>query len=112
LPVGERVADLVRFEVSPGRGVLVETDDIDEGLVPVKRNYDGFIDAGSAFTEHIGSIRDAVRDALKELREINPDDVTVSFGIKFTAEAGAVIAKTSLEGTLSVEMAWHRAGET
>lgn len=105
------MAELVRFEVAPGRDVLVETDEVDEGLVPVKRNYDGFVEAGSAFTEHISSIRDAVRDALKELREINPDEVTVSFGIKFTAEAGAVIAKTSVEGTLGVEMAWHRTEE-
>lgn len=106
------MAELVRFEVAPGRDVLVETDDVDAGLIPVKRNYDdGFVEAGSAFTEHISSIRDAVRDALKELRKINPDEVTVSFGIKFTAEAGAVIAKTSVEGTLGVEMAWHRAEE-
>lgn len=105
------MAELVRFEVAPGRDVLVETDDIDEGIVPVKRNYDGFVDASSAFTEHIGSIRAAVQDALQELRKINPDEVTVSFGIKFTAEAGAVIAKTSVEGTLGVEMVWHRTEE-
>jgi Trypsin-co-occurring domain 1 len=107
------MAELVRFEVGPGRDVLVETDDVDEGLIPVKRgDHDGFLEAGSAFTERIGSIRDAVREALKELREINPDEVTVSFGIKFTAEAGAVIAKTSVEGTFGVEMAWHRPAET
>ena len=103
------MAELVRFDVAPGRDVLVETDDVDEGLVPVTRGHDGFVDARSAFSAHIGSICDAVREALKELREINPDEVTVSFGIKFTAQAGAVIAKTSVEGTLAVEMAWHRA---
>jgi hypothetical protein len=105
------MAELVRFEVTSGHDVLVETDDVDEGLVPVARGHDGIVEAGSAFSAHIGSIRDAVRDALKELREISPDEVTVSFGIKFTAEAGAVIAKTSLEGTLGVEMVWHRAEE-
>jgi hypothetical protein len=107
------MTELVRFKVAPGRDVLVETDDLDEGLVPVRRNYDdGIVEAGSVFTKHISSIRDAVRDALKELREIDPDEVTVSFGIKFTAEAGAVIAKTSVEGTLGVEMAWHRTEES
>lgn len=37
-----------------------------------------------------------------------PDSVTVKVGLKFTAEAGAIIAKTSAEGNLELSMTWKK----
>jgi Trypsin-co-occurring domain 1 len=103
---------LVRFEISAGHDVLVEVDSADEGLVPVGRGRDGIVHAAGCFSDRLDSIRDAVSQALTRLEgPLNPDKITVSFGIRFTAEAGAVIAKTSVEGNLGVEMVWQRAGE-
>jgi hypothetical protein len=102
---------LVRFEVSPGRNVLVETEVADEGLVPAARD-DGIVQAASRFSENLESIRDAVAKAMESLADrLSPDEIRVSFGIRMTAEAGAVIAKTSLEGTLSMQLTWHRSGQ-
>lgn len=103
------MSDLVRFRLSSGRDVLVEADSVDEGLVPAGLGDDGIVTATVRFSEHLDVIRDAVTEALTTLKEdLKPDDITVSFGIRFTAAAGAVIARASLEGTLGVEMSWHK----
>lgn len=103
------MADLIRFEVCPGRDVLVEADAVDEGLVPAGRGDDGIVTAAARFSDRLDVIRDAVTEALDTFKEgLKPDEITVSFGIRFTAEAGAVIARTSLEGTLGMEMKWQR----
>jgi hypothetical protein len=103
------MADLVRFQFAGEREIIVETDSVDEGLVPVGRAADGVVKAAACFSDRLDAIRDAVTEALATLREgLKPDVTRVSFGIRFTAEAGAVIAKTSLEGNLGVEMVWQR----
>lgn len=44
---------------------------------------------------------------LKEM-EVAPDEVQIKLGIKFQAEAGAVIAKTSAEGQMEVTVKWSK----
>lgn len=104
------MAELVRFEISPGRDVLVEADTDEDGLVPMGRGDDGIVQAAARFSDRLDTIRDAVAETLTALgKTVKPDEITISFGIKFSAEAGAVIAKTSVEGSLGVVMAWHKA---
>ena len=47
----------------------------------------------------IGQLND-VKDTLK------PDEIEIKVGLKFTAEAGAFIAKTSAEGNLEITIKW------
>jgi hypothetical protein len=106
------MSNLVRFEVSAGRNVLVETDSADEGLVPAGRGVDGIMQAANRFSDHLDTIREAVTQALETFEEgLHPDEIKVSFGVRMTAEAGAVIAKTSLEGNLGMELVWRRPGK-
>jgi hypothetical protein len=109
------MADLVRFELFPGRNVLVEVDSVDEGLVLAGgsgRGDDGIVTAAARFSERLDVIRDAVTEALDTFKQgLKPDEITVTFGIKFTAEVGAVITKTALEGTLGMTMTWRRSTE-
>jgi Trypsin-co-occurring domain 1 len=103
------VAYLAEFEVSPGRDVLVEVDATADGFEPLGSIDDGIVRAAVGFSDRLDTIRDAVTETLTKLGEkLNPDEITVSFGIKFSAQAGAMIAKTSLEGNLGVQMVWHR----
>lgn len=100
---------LVEFEVSPGHEVLVETDDIGEGWMPVDRGDDGIVRAAGRFTDHLDCIREAAAEALATFQKrLNPDEIKLSFGIKITAEAGAVIARSALEGNLGLELVWRR----
>ncbi len=100
------MARLVRFQVDETDSVVIEVDDGDE----VSQVGGGVIeDAAEDFTEKLGSVRKAVEAALRELGgTLKPETIKVSFGVKLSAQAGAVIAKTSAEGNLQVEMEWKR----
>ena len=79
------MTDLVRFEIPDGGDVLIEAEDVDEGLIPVKRGQDGIFDTGMFFSDRLDSIQDAVKEALKKLRMTNPDEIKVSFGVNIQA---------------------------
>ena len=103
------MGDFVRFEVTAGRYVLVEAESSDDGWIPAGSGADGIARAAGRWTEHLDCIREAADQTLTAFRErLQPDEMKLSFGIKMTAEAGAVIARTAGEGHLDVELAWHR----
>ena len=52
-----------------------------------------------------------VTSTMDSLGSVRPDEVTVEFGIKFDAEAGAIIAKAGIEGSLSVGLVWKGGAE-
>ncbi len=104
-----QVGTLVQFEVSPDHQVLVETDETGEGWIPVDRGDDGIVRAAGRFTDHLDCIREAAAEALGTLQKrLDPDEIKLAFGVKITAEAGAVIARSALEGNLGVELVWRR----
>jgi hypothetical protein len=56
--------------------------------------------------ETIRHMATRVTSTMDSLGGGRPDEVTVEFGIKFDAEAGAIIAKAGVEGSLTVELVW------
>ncbi|MFC9610962.1 CU044_2847 family protein [Streptomyces sp. NPDC056938] len=52
--------------------------------------------------------RSAAESALRVFREgpLKPDGVEIEFGVKMSAEAGALIAKGTAEGHLVVKLSW------
>ena len=52
-----------------------------------------------------------VTSTMDSLGDVKPDEVTVEFGIKFDAEAGAIIAKAGIEASLRVELVWKGSKE-
>jgi len=66
--------------------------------------------SGKAFNEAMNTIREVAEKVTATIHPIaaRPDEVEISFAIKLTAEAGAVIAKTGIEGTFSVKLAWKK----
>ncbi|HTT52764.1 MAG TPA: CU044_2847 family protein [Streptosporangiaceae bacterium] len=52
----------------------------------------------------------AARVTLAKLREAGPDEVLLEFGLRLTAEVGAVITRTAGECNLKVTLRWERAG--
>ncbi|MGW5422692.1 CU044_2847 family protein [Streptomyces sp. NPDC003943] len=53
----------------------------------------------------IRSMAERVRGTVAQMA-VRPESVQVEFGIKFDAEAGAVIAKTGVEAAVTVKLAW------
>ena len=103
------MAELVRFTVRDKNSVVFEIDDPEPGIRQVARRGSKVRDLPIALEDQLVHIHDAAAAALIVLRGgINPDEVKLSFSIKMTAEVGAVIARTALEGNLAVEMRWQR----
>jgi hypothetical protein len=107
---GVDVSELVRWQTDDG-GIVVEIDAREPGFQSVARGPGQIIhDAQGRFDDALESVRDGAVSALKKFRDevLDPDGVEIQFGVRFNAEAGAVLAKTSAEGHLSVKLTWSR----
>ncbi|MFB6631574.1 CU044_2847 family protein [Streptomyces sp. NPDC056362] len=97
------------MEFGTGNGtVLVEADGLAPGQRPVSRGGNSLVRASQTLDEALAGIRAAAESALAVFRggSLQPDGVELEFGVKLTAEAGAVIAKTAVEGHLTVRLSW------
>jgi hypothetical protein len=106
---------LLEFEIGAEAGptVLVEVQDDGRDVAPIGRDTVAE-QAKKTFTEAVARLRPAIEAVMGQLRDLaeQPDGISVEFGIKLTAAADAVIAKTAVEGNLKVVMSWNRKPET
>jgi hypothetical protein len=106
---------LVEFRTKDGTPVVVETAEDESGSRLVAR-ADGTVQAARTFEGSLEGVRAAAASALRVFRDVtlNPDTVEIEFGVKLTAEAGALIAKSAVEGHLVVKLSWspERPGPT
>jgi NTP-dependent ternary system trypsin peptidase co-occuring protein len=104
------VTQLLRWQT--GHGPLVaEVDGRDAAYPSIRSSAGGVVrDAAGRFEDALEGVRAAAVTALETFRDdkLQPDEVGIEFGVKLNAEAGAVIAKTSLEGHLVVTLRWAR----
>ncbi|MGP4000175.1 CU044_2847 family protein [Streptomyces sp. 8N706] len=108
---------MVRLELDDGGSVLVEVPDDGPAVEPAGRPGRVVDTANPAQTATetlqaaLGRIRPAIEAVVGQVRGLGspPDKVSVQFGIKITAEAGAVIAKASTEANFTVSAEWTRA---
>ncbi|SEG53963.1 hypothetical protein SAMN04489712_106128 [Thermomonospora echinospora] len=90
--------------------MVVEVDSREPGFTSVSKKPGHEIhDVQGRFEEALGNVRGAAVSALRTFRDrtLNPDEVSLEFGVKLNAAAGAVIAKTSAEGHLVVRLTWR-----
>ncbi|HEX4725164.1 MAG TPA: CU044_2847 family protein [Pseudonocardiaceae bacterium] len=101
------MAGLTRFELADGGSVVVEVDEA-PGISRVRRQGRIFEAAGESFERALAQVRVAAATALHQFQTMNhrPDEVVLKFGVKMDAEAGAVIARTKLEGNFEVTLTW------
>ncbi|MFD9905487.1 CU044_2847 family protein [Streptomyces sp. NPDC059063] len=106
-------SELMRWESEDGP-VVVEVDSRDPGFRSVRRRDGGgeIHDVEGRFEAALGNVRGAAVSALSTFRDkaLNPDEISLEFGVKLSAAAGAVIAKTAAEGHLTVKLRWARGG--
>ncbi|WP_328806950.1 CU044_2847 family protein [Nocardiopsis coralli] len=88
--------------------VYVEVDGDPHGTELVSGG-DRIEEAVGTLTERLSSVRRAVGATLDELgTALGPDVIRVTVGVKLSAETGAIIARSSAEGNLRVQMEWDR----
>ncbi|MFJ2016734.1 CU044_2847 family protein [Streptomyces nodosus] len=104
--------ELVRFELGEGSaGVYVELAEDDSGVERVRRRSGARSDAVDGFENGLDQIRDVAARTLRRITSMPaaPSMVELEFGVKFSVEAGAVIARTGVEGHLKVKVVWENA---
>ncbi|WP_225839836.1 CU044_2847 family protein [Streptomyces sp. NK08204] len=102
---------LVEFETEDGAVVVVETADPATGTRLVARGEGGegpVTQTARTFEGALAGVRSAAQAALRVFRDgaLRPDSVELEFGVKLSAEAGAIIAKGAAEGQLVVRLGW------
>ncbi|MEU6675838.1 CU044_2847 family protein [Streptomyces sp. NPDC046925] len=100
--------DLVEFTTDDGTPVVMADVDDMHGSRLVSRGGDGPARAVRTFEDSLAGARAAAESALRVFRDgsLRPDSVEIEFGVRMSAEAGAVIVKGTAEGHLVVRLAW------
>lgn len=106
------VKGLVQYRLETGGNVLVEVEetDLEKGRTPVSRKPRVPEEATKEFEQALDDIRpvaDAIVQKFKDLSS-KPDNIGVEFGVKMNAQAGALIAATSVEANFRVTLSWNR----
>ena len=102
--------DFVRFPLADGGSVLVEVE-VEPGLERASAPSGVLRKATTTFEHALGEVRAAAGAALAQFRGLGPDEVELKFGVKLDAQAGAVIARTGLQGQFEVKLKWVRGEE-
>lgn len=90
--------------------VVIEFSDV-YGMQETALTPEELIDkSGKAFDSAMNTIHEVAERVTTTIKsiDISPDNVEISFAIKLTAEAGAVIAKTGVEGSFGVKLTWKK----
>jgi hypothetical protein len=106
---------LAKFDLPDGTSIVAEVED---GAVDSSRIMRGgavgsseiVVKANESFESALDSVRVAAEGLLDRLTSLTrpPDEVAVEFGVKLSAETGAVIAKVSTEANFKVNLKWTR----
>ena len=102
------MTEVVRFSGPDGVAVLVEADEESFGVESVSRGSDGVLEAGKRLEDALATARATVVAALKAMGGLGFEQLSLEFGVKLSAEAGAVIAKTAGEAHLTITASWGR----
>lgn len=101
---------IVEYSLEEGGSILVEADVPEaSGFERVSRVGD-IVKATKTFDEALNRVKPAAQKIIHKLRDLAdpPDEVTVTFGIKLGAKAGALIAAADVEANYTVTLVWKR----
>ncbi|MFC6084830.1 CU044_2847 family protein [Sphaerisporangium aureirubrum] len=101
------MSELMSIALSGGGEVLVEVSPNDPGIRRAGRAGDVIEASTESLQAALQPIRAAAEAALDAFRKSAPNEVEIEFGVRLTAEAGAVIAKSGVEGHLTVKLTWR-----
>jgi hypothetical protein len=102
---------LTEFPLEDGTSILVEVEDQvpEGGLVQAARPGEVAERAGQTLEAALQKIKPMAEAVLTTLRQLaqRPDELHVEFGVKVSAQAGAVLASASLEGNYRITLTWR-----
>ena len=101
------------FELDDGGKVAVEADRVAETEERISSTRDDVVDdTGKRFSEAIEGIEGAAKQVLTGFATaLEPQELQLSFGLKFSAKAGMVIASADAEATMVLKATWKPTNE-
>ncbi len=104
------MSQLVRMDLADGGSVLVEVEDAASRHVTRGRAENLVTDAGDTLEHALDQLGPIVKGVVTRLREAAdwPDEVTVEFSIKLSADANVIIARTAGEANFRISMSWSK----
>ncbi|HSU05041.1 MAG TPA: CU044_2847 family protein [Acetobacteraceae bacterium] len=101
---------LVRFRLEGGDSVIVQVDDQESGPVPAASPGEIAAKAAMTFEQATSKLGPIARAVLAQVENLGPDETSVELGLKFSAEAGVILAKSAAEGTCKITIKWKKGG--
>jgi hypothetical protein len=103
--------EMAKFSLESGGSIWVEVETVpgapSRGVV--ENAITAAVPTFEAALENIRPIANTIIAKLKNLTS-NPDQIQVEFGLKLTAQAGAILASASGEANFKVALTWKREG--
>src|SRR6266487_7195473 len=100
---------LIEFPLDDGTSMLVEVEEPEEGgLVKASRAGEVITKAQQTLGEALEKVKPAAQYVILQLRKLHdsPDEIQVAFGLKLSADAGAVLASTGTEANYTITLKW------
>lgn len=100
---------LVSVPTEAGPSLIVEVDEESlGGSVPVGRADQVVAEAGKTLEAAVREIVPSAQALLDQLKAVEtPKTIEISFGLKISVEAGAIIAKTAGEANFGIKLTWE-----
>ena len=102
---------LVEFPLEDGTSLLVEVDEPEiDGVVSASRDPNVIEKAHQTLEASLEKVRPAAQFVVQQFRKLGdePDEIEVTFGLKLSAEAGAVLASAGVEANYTVKLKWSK----
>jgi hypothetical protein len=102
------VKSYIAFPLESGEKVIVEVEEAESeyGSVKVGRPEEVAKTAAMTFDRALDQVRPAIGVVIEKLRMLRPDELTIEFGLKLNAEAGAFLASAGAEANFNVSVVW------
>lgn len=99
---------LVEFPLEEGGSIVVEIDEPEtSGTVRAGRG-DTIAKAKETLEDALGKVLPATKSVVEKLRSLEnkPNEIEVTFGVKLSTSASAVIASATVDGNFGVTLRW------
>jgi hypothetical protein len=103
------MAYLVEMPIDGAQPVVMEVVEASEGVVRASRPGEVVATATESFQAALARFRPMAGAVVEQFRELGecPEEISVEFGLKLTAEAGMVVAHAGGEANLKVSLLWR-----
>ncbi len=101
---------LVEFSLEDGRKFLVEIEEPENTAVGRVALPSGRMvaEAKQTFEDAIDRIKPVIASLTTKLKDLSPEEMEVKFGVKLSAEAGAILTSVGGEVNFEITVKWSK----